>query len=455
MISAKKNVLANIDSEEEGSKKDHHKQKGSTKRKAEEEADNTNTDWDDNSKEFNFRKSSQSESYGWKEYSEPKKRKSFNISLPQIHIKDIFRRKDKREDDYSSATDESTSSQPAPTITLRQILSHRYLIATVISIFVVIFIFAVIYYLPTVNGFISTVVSQINQKPVSITQNTEPEQNNTRAATSGNTTTPAQNKPVAPQVDNTTKPVAVTPTPSKDTTPPRLAGDKPEIIAADTSATLAWKTTEICKSTVKYGPTKTCEFFGPDEPVQKIEHTMFISTLTPDTLYYYSITAVDEAGNSGPIVEGSFRTDYQSNTAPYVGSRAPDFSLTTLDGKQVSLSQYRGRKVILNFWASWCSPCKIELPHLQEIYDKYKDGSDVTVVTVAGSESDENEIRSFISMKGFTFPVLLDSTESTFNRYDLTSIPKTFFLDKNGVIKKVQLGMFTSPGEIEFMLTSY
>ena len=289
--------------------------------------------------------------------------------------------------------------------------------------------------------------NNIAAKPITTA---DPAQNNKPAATSSNASTSA----LTP-ADNSSPPAPVTPAIPIDTTPPKLVGAQPEIITADTSATLAWTTDRKCKSTVKFGTDKSAVFSGPDEIGLKTDHTSFLSPLSPDTLYYYNITAVDEAGNSGLIAEGSFRTDYQSNSAPYVGSRAPDFTLTTLDGNQVSLSQYRGQKVILNFWASWCSPCKIELPHIQEVYEKFRDGDEVTVITVAGSESDENEIRAFIKMKGFTFPVLLDSTESTFNRYNLTSIPKTFFLDKNGVIKKVQLGMFTSAGEIEFMLTSY
>ena len=242
---------------------------------------------------------------------------------------------------------------------------------------------------------------------------------------------------------------------AKDINPPVLAGSQPQVIAADTSATLVWKTDEKCKSIVRYGTVRSCDFYGPDEPGYKTDHSIFLPNLTPDTLYYYSITASDEVGNSGLVAEGSFRTDYQTNSAPYVGSKAPDFTLKTLDGSEVMLSQYRGMKVILNFWASWCTPCKVELPHLQEIWEKYRDGDEVTVLTVAGSESDENEIRSYVATQGFTFPVCLDSAESTFNRYDLTSIPKTYFIDKNGVIRKVQLGMFTSPGDIEFMLSSY
>jgi peroxiredoxin len=278
--------------------------------------------------------------------------------------------------------------------------------------------------------------------------------NNT--ASSNTSTSSSPSTPVSIPADNGTKPSTTTvPSTPKDTAVPKLAGAKPEANITDTTVTLTWKTDEKSKATVKYGTTKACDYFSPDDPGFKTEHNVYISNLAADTLYYYQIIATDEANNSGTLVENSFRTEIRSDAAPYVGSKAPDFTLRTIDGKEASLSQYRGKKVILNFWASWCSPCKVELPHLQEIWDKYKNGNEVTVLTVAGSESIENDITSYMSSKGYTFTVCLDVTESTFNRYDILSIPKTFFIDKNGIIKKVQQGMFTSPGEIDFMLSSY
>jgi peroxiredoxin len=298
---------------------------------------------------------------------------------------------------------------------------------------------------------------------VSTNQNNgTPATNNTQASagsntSSGNTSSSsAPGTPVTTPTDNATKPsIATVTAPAKYTTIPNLVGTKPQVVPTDTSVTLAWETNKKSNSTIKYGQTKACEYPGPNEPGFKTEHSIYIADLSPDTLYYYQIQFSDEAGNPGLLIADSFKTEMKTGAAPYVGSRAPGFTLRTLDGTTVSLNQFRGKKVILNFWASWCTPCKIELPHLQEIWEKYKNSSDVTVLTVAGSESVESDIRSYISSKGYTFPVCLDETESTFNGYDLTSIPKTFFIDKNGVIKKVQLGMFTSPGEIEFMLTSY
>ncbi len=77
------------------------------------------------------------------------------------------------------------------------------------------------------------------------------------------------------------------------------------------------------------------------------------------------------------------------------------------------------------------------------------------LLTVAGSQSEEAAIRSYVKDNNYNFTVCLDSDDSTFNRYEIVSIPKTYFIDKGGVIRRVQQGMFTSPGEVEFMLNSY
>jgi peroxiredoxin len=138
-----------------------------------------------------------------------------------------------------------------------------------------------------------------------------------------------------------------------------------------------------------------------------------------------------------------------------MGSRAPNFTLKNLQGEDVSLSQFRGKRVILNFWASWCSPCKLELPHFQTVWDKFGSGNDIMILTVAGSQSEEALVRSFISNGNYTFTVCLDPGEDVFNKYELTSIPRTYFIDKDGVIRRIQQGMFTGPGELEFMLNSY
>jgi peroxiredoxin len=244
------------------------------------------------------------------------------------------------------------------------------------------------------------------------------------------------------------------PEPVKDTTKPMLL-DKPVGQPSDTSATVTWKTDEKATSLVRYGTDTSYPFPSTEDAHRSSSHSVYITGLTPETTYHFQVISTDESGNTFSSGDYTFKTESTTNAAPYMGCTAPNFTLKTLDGTPVSLSQFRGKKVILNFWASWCSPCKIELPHLQTTWDKYKNGGEVMFLTVAGSQSEEDIIRSYMKENGYNFIVCLDSGESTFNRYEIVSIPKTYFIDKGGVIRRLQQGMFTSPGEVEFMLNSY
>lgn len=244
------------------------------------------------------------------------------------------------------------------------------------------------------------------------------------------------------------------PEPAKDTTKPVLV-EKPTAQPSDTSATIAWKTDEKSTSFVKYGTDTSYPFPSTEDTHTSTSHSVYITGLTPETTYHYQVISSDESGNTLTSPDNTFTTESRTTAAPYAGSAAPDFTLHDLDGNEISLSQFRGKKVILNFWASWCTPCKIELPHLQATWDKYKESGDVVLLTVAGSQSDEAAIRSYVKDNNYNFTVCLDSDDSTFNRYEIVSIPKTYFLDKGGVIRRLQQGMFTSPGEVEFMLNSY
>ena len=240
-----------------------------------------------------------------------------------------------------------------------------------------------------------------------------------------------------------------------DTTAPQLVG-LPSVSVDDTNATISWKTNEKAKSQVKYSLGTGYEFPSAFTYDFRNDHSVFLSGLSPNTTYHYQLISKDASGNVMTSPEDfSFKTEPETGAAPYMGSKAPNFTLKNLQGEDVSLSQLRGKKVILNFWASWCTPCKIELPHFQALWDKYGAGGDFVILSVAGSQSEEPVIRSFIANGNYTFPVCLDPGESAFNKYELTSIPKTYFIDKEGVIRRIQQGMFTGPGEIEFMLNSY
>lgn len=117
------------------------------------------------------------------------------------------------------------------------------------------------------------------------------------------------------------------------------------------------------------------------------------------------------------------------------GQEAPDFTLPSIDGKETSLADFRGKKVILNFWATWCPPCKAEMPEMQKFHEQY--GSDVAILAVnlTSTEANSNRVQAFLKEKGFTFPVLLDQKDTVGTKqYAVMTIPTSYFIDEKGTI---------------------
>jgi len=123
-----------------------------------------------------------------------------------------------------------------------------------------------------------------------------------------------------------------------------------------------------------------------------------------------------------------------------VGSKAPDFCLKDLSGQEYSLSELRGKPVLLNFWATWCGPCRGEMPYLEEIYREWS-GKGLTLFAVNIGES-SSQARGYLQTYGMSLPVLLDSAQTVAKRYNITGIPTTFFIDKNGIIQGKVVGAF-------------
>lgn len=120
---------------------------------------------------------------------------------------------------------------------------------------------------------------------------------------------------------------------------------------------------------------------------------------------------------------------------------AENFQLTSLDQQTVSLSNYRGKTVIVNFWASWCPPCKAEMPHMQSFYEKNKQQNiEILAVNVTKIDSGEKEIKQFVEKYGLTFPILLDEQGTVSSMYGAKSLPTTYIIDENGFIKQKIVG---------------
>ncbi|MCC3374799.1 TlpA disulfide reductase family protein [Cohnella sp. REN36] len=125
--------------------------------------------------------------------------------------------------------------------------------------------------------------------------------------------------------------------------------------------------------------------------------------------------------------------------APEIDALAPGFKMTGMDGKIYTLGQFRGKPVILNFWASWCGPCQDEAPSLKQLHERHKGDLQILAVNLTAADN-ESDARRFVKDHGFAFPVLLDEDGKISRRYRIRPIPTTFFIDGQGVIVDGVLG---------------
>ena len=131
-----------------------------------------------------------------------------------------------------------------------------------------------------------------------------------------------------------------------------------------------------------------------------------------------------------------------SSPVPQVGKPAPDFQLPNLEGQPISLSDFRGKPVLLNFWATWCGPCVFEMPFIQSIFEESSDTGLVVLAVNIGETPSAAE--GFMQSGNLSFPVLLDTNQDVALKYNIRGIPTTFFIDKDGIIQEKKVGAFLS-----------
>ena len=125
---------------------------------------------------------------------------------------------------------------------------------------------------------------------------------------------------------------------------------------------------------------------------------------------------------------------------PQKGFSAPNFSLLDTQGQELQLEDFQGQAIILNFWATWCPPCKAEMPDLQNVFIQ-KQYSGVVVLGVNRTDQDNSlELDRFLESYGITFPVLLDSSGEIAKIYNISALPTTYFIRPDGIIHKVIVG---------------
>lgn len=129
------------------------------------------------------------------------------------------------------------------------------------------------------------------------------------------------------------------------------------------------------------------------------------------------------------------------NESALIGKPAPDFILRDLKGNQVSLSDFRGQPVVLNFWATWCMPCRVEIPSLEALHTKYKDQG--VVIIGANTETDYMKVKQFAQPR-ISYMVLLDGRTQS-EAYDIRGIPCTYYIDQKGIVRHRSVGF--APGD--------
>jgi thiol-disulfide isomerase/thioredoxin len=133
--------------------------------------------------------------------------------------------------------------------------------------------------------------------------------------------------------------------------------------------------------------------------------------------------------------------ELKDETAASLGYRAPDFTLPDMSGQSVSFSSLRGKPVLLNFWATWCPPCRQEIPELQEFHQTY--GDQIVLLGVNWGE-DAKTVKEFLDRLGVSYRNLVDERGTAFVLYRLTGIPESFFIDPEGYIRGAWIGPLTA-----------
>ncbi len=139
-----------------------------------------------------------------------------------------------------------------------------------------------------------------------------------------------------------------------------------------------------------------------------------------------------EQAGTDPLIE-------QVSNDPLVGRAAPQFTLQDLDGKNVSLSSFKGKVVVLDFWATWCPPCRQEIPHFIDLQNKYGK-KNFTFLGVSVDQDGPSVVKTFVAKNGMNYPQLMATQQVVMNYGKIDGIPTTFVIDKKGVIRNVFVG---------------
>ncbi|MDE0146568.1 MAG: TlpA disulfide reductase family protein [Nitrospira sp.] len=150
-------------------------------------------------------------------------------------------------------------------------------------------------------------------------------------------------------------------------------------------------------------------------------------------------TACDSGYSDERREQPSVKSVAVRRVPPDMGSQAPDFQLIDLQGNWQALPDYRGKVVLLNFWATWCGPCRVEMPSMERVYQDLKDEG-FAILAISSDPQGSIVTRPFVSAQGLTFPILHDSDYQVSGSYGVRTLPMSFLIDRNGTLNQRVFG---------------
>jgi len=167
---------------------------------------------------------------------------------------------------------------------------------------------------------------------------------------------------------------------------------------------------------------------------QRQWNMVLVTVLVAGSLFIAATRVQPGSGAYSPAAQ----TDVLPEPAPLPNHPAPDLALPQLDGTPRTLRDLRGQVVLINVWATWCPPCRAEMPAIQQAYTAYRDRG--FIVLAVNQREDATAIRPFLEQHGLTFPILMDSDGQASATYQASALPSSFFVDRRGVIRTVYHG---------------